>query len=162
MPHEIAATFCVSGSAVSLPLAIKPVDREAQRDPRARDRRGARAAIGLDHVAIEHDLALAEQFQIGDGAERTADQPLDFLRAARLLALGGLAAAAGMRRAGEHAIFGGHPTLATPAQERRDLFLDRGGDEHLGVAETDQHRSLGMFGEARFDADRAHLIGGAA
>ena len=53
-----------------------------ERDPRSGDGRGAGAAIGLEHVAIERDLALAERGKIGDGAERAADQPLDLLRAA--------------------------------------------------------------------------------
>ena len=34
---------------------------ERQRDPGARDRRGARAAVGLEHVAVDPDRALAER-----------------------------------------------------------------------------------------------------
>ena len=57
-----------------------------QRDPRAGDRCSPRAAIGLDDVAVDRDLPLAERFQIDDSAQRATDQPLDFLRAAALLA----------------------------------------------------------------------------
>ena len=57
-----------------------------QRDPAAGDRRGARAAVGLDDVAVDGDLPLAERLEIDDGAQRAADQPLDFLGAAALLA----------------------------------------------------------------------------
>src|SRR3546814_6705341 len=39
------------------------VDREPPRDPRARDRGGARAAVALNPIAIDHDLALPELLQ---------------------------------------------------------------------------------------------------
>src|SRR3546814_14471085 len=69
-------------------------DRELQRHPCAGNGGGAGAAIGLDHVAVDRDLPLTKRFKIDDGAQRAADQPLDFLRPARLLALGRLAIAA--------------------------------------------------------------------
>ncbi len=138
------------------------VDRDAQRDPGARDRRGAGAAVGLDDVAIDDDLALAERFQVDHGAQRAPDQPLDFLGPARLLALGRLAVAAGVGGAREHAIFGGDPALALAAQERRELVLDRGGDQHARVAEADQAGAFGMAGEAGLEAKLAHLVGGAS
>jgi hypothetical protein len=40
---------------------------------------GARAAVGLQHVAVEVDGALAQLLQIEHGAQRAADQALDFL-----------------------------------------------------------------------------------
>ena len=138
------------------------VDRDAQRDPAAGDRRGARAAVGLDDVAIDDDLALAELGQVDDRAQRAADQPLDFLGAARLLALGRLAVAAGVGGAGQHAIFGRHPALALAAQEGRHLVLDARGAQHPGVAEADQARAFGMAGEAGLETKLAHLIGGAS
>ncbi|MNC93180.1 hypothetical protein D3C83_97510 [compost metagenome] len=55
-----------------------------ERHPAAGDRRGARAAVGLDDVAVDGDLLLAERRQIDDGAQRAADQPLDFQGAAAL------------------------------------------------------------------------------
>jgi hypothetical protein len=55
-----------------------------QRDPRAGDRGGAGAAVRLDHVAIDRDLALAQCFQLDHRAQRTPDQPLDLLGAAAL------------------------------------------------------------------------------
>ena len=114
------------------------VDGHAQRDPAARDRRGPGPAIRLDDVAVDDDLPLAELGQLDHRAQRAADQPLDFLRPARLLALGCLAVAAGVGRAREHAIFGGDPALALAAQEWRHLLLDARGAQHAGVAEADE------------------------
>src|SRR5947207_15593929 len=99
------------------------VDRDAQRDPAAGNRRRARAPVGLEHVAVDDDLTLTELGQIDHGAERAADQPLDLLRSARLLALCCLAIAPGMGGAGEHSIFGGDPALALTPQEGRDLLF---------------------------------------
>ncbi len=140
----------------------QPVDRQPQRHPRAGNGRGARAAVGLEHVAVEDDLPLAELFHVGHRAQRAADQPLDLLRPPALLALGRLAAAAGVRRARKHRVLGGDPALALVAQERRDFLLDAGGDQHAGVAEADKDRALGVLGEARLDIDDAHFVGRAA
>ena len=40
------------------------LERERQRDERAGDRRRARAAVGLDHVAVDPDRALTERRQV--------------------------------------------------------------------------------------------------
>ena len=90
-----------------------------QRHIAAGDRRGAGAAIGLQHIAVDADLALAERGEIGDGAQAAADQPLDFLGAAALPAARRLAVGAGCGRARQHAVFGGDPALAGIAQKRR-------------------------------------------
>ena len=55
-------------------------------DVRAADRRAARAAVGLEDVAVEPERPLAERLEVGDGAHRAADQPLDLDRAPLLLA----------------------------------------------------------------------------
>ena len=159
MPHDIAATFCLIGSAVQLAALHQAIDRQPHRHPGTRDRRRPGAAIRLDDVAIQRDLPLAQRRHVDDRPQRPSDQPLDFLRPPRLLALRRLARSAGMRRAGQHAVFRGHPTLALAAQERRHAFLDGRGHQDLGIAETDQHRSFGMAREARFDRDGAHLVG---
>ena len=66
-----------------------------QRHPGAGDGGGARAAVGLQHVAVERDLSLAHRREVDDGAQRAADQALDLLRAAGLLAARRLAVACG-------------------------------------------------------------------
>ena len=71
----------------------------AERDARAGDRRRAGAAVGLDDVAVDGEGALAEQVELRDAAERAADEALDLLRAAALLAARGLALGARVRGA---------------------------------------------------------------
>ena len=83
MPTEIAAHWSVSGCAPSVPAGDEPRARVVQRDVAAADRRGARAAVGLEHVAVDGDLHLAHRREVGDRAQRPADQALDLLRAAR-------------------------------------------------------------------------------
>jgi len=46
---------------------------------------GARAAVRLNHVAVDLNGALAQSRQIGYSAQAAADQALDLLRAAGLL-----------------------------------------------------------------------------
>ena len=128
-----------------------------ERNPGAGDRRTARAAVGLQNVAVERDLAFSERLEVGYGAQGAADQPLDLLRATALLALGGLACAARVRRARQHAVFGRHPALPTAAQEGRQRFLDAGRAQHLRVAHFDEHRTFGVAGEIAGDTDRAQF-----
>src|SRR5690606_37781344 len=99
-------------------------------------RGGPRAAIGLDDVAVDQDLALAERRQVDHGAERAADETLDFLGTAGLLALRCLPLHALGGRARQHAIFGGDPTLAPAAQPGRHAFLEARGAVDMGLAET--------------------------
>jgi len=138
------------------------LERQVQRHVAAGDRRRAGAAVGLDHVAVDLDLALAETREIGDRAQRAADQTLDFLGSARLLAARGLAVSPGRGGARQHAVFRRHPAFAGLAQPRRHGFLDRGGTQHLGIAEAYQAGALGMFADPGFQENQAQLVGGAA
>jgi hypothetical protein len=88
-----------------------------ERQPGAGDRCTTRAAVGLQDVAVERDLAFAERLEVGHRAQRATDQALDFLRAATLLALGRLASGTRVRRARQHAVFGGDPALSAAAQK---------------------------------------------
>ena len=129
-----------------------------QRHIGAGDRRRAGAAIGLQHVAIDLDGNLAHLLGAGDGAQRTADQPLDFLGAAALLALCRLAVRAGMGGARQHAVFRRHPALAGIAQERRHAILDGGGAQHMCVAEFGEAGAFGVLAGAGLKGNGAHLI----
>src|SRR5690606_26098180 len=136
----------------------QPVDREPECHPAAGNGGAARAAVSLDHVAVHDDLAFAERHTVHAGAEGAADEPLDLLRAAGLLAGRSLAAVSRVRRARQHTVFGRYPTEAGSLQERWRLFLDRRGAEDMGVAAPDEARSLGVLGDAGLDLDGTHGI----
>ena len=78
----------VSGERSSAPSRDQTLARELQRHQPAGDRRAAGAAVGLEHVAVDVDGALAEHREIDHAAQRAADQPLDLDRAAVGLARG--------------------------------------------------------------------------
>ena len=120
------------------------IEREHQRDERAGDRRRARAAVGLNDVAVDPHRALAELLEPHHGAHRSADQPLNLHRPAADLARRRLARGARGGGARQHAVFGGDPALAGAAQERRHAILDAGRADHAGVADLDEHRAFGV------------------
>ena len=137
-----------------------------QGDERPGDRGGARAAVGLQHVAVDLDGPLPERREVDHRAQRASDQALDLLRAPGLLAARRLALGARVGRARQHAVLGGHPAAAAVLQERRHALLDARGAQHAGIAELDQHRAFGVLacsgagcapGAARRPAARAAL-----
>ena len=138
---------------------LHPGEAVMQRHPGAGDRGGARAAIGLDHVAVDRDLPLAELLQVDHGAQAAADQPLDFDRAATLLAGRCLAAGTLRRRPWQHPIFGRDPASRLPFEPGRQLVFQGGGHQHMGVAEFHETRAFGVFHHAAFERDGTQLIG---
>ena len=133
--------------------------RVVRGDERAGDAGRARAAVGLDHVAVDVQRARAELFEIEHRAQRAADQTLDFLGAAGLFAARSFAIVAGVGRARQHAVFGCEPALAAVAQETGHRLGDARRADHFGVAEFDQHRALRMLRVVARDAHVAQLIG---
>ena len=65
---------------------LHPGETIVERDPGSGNRCRAGAAVGLDDVAVDGDLPLAERSEIDDGAQAAPDQALDFDRASVLLA----------------------------------------------------------------------------
>ena len=86
MPTLIAAQNECSGCAV-IARAARARQGVVQGEVAAADAGRARAAVGLQHVAVDDDLALAEQRHVARGAQRPTDQALDLDRAPALLAL---------------------------------------------------------------------------
>ena len=66
-----------------------------------------------------------------------------------------------MGGARQHAVFGGHPTLAHAAQEAGHRVLDAGRAKNARQAEAHQHRAFSVLGIAALEFQLAQLIGGA-
>src|SRR5947209_15143966 len=77
------------------------VERPLRSDVRTGDRGAARAAVRLQHIAVEVDGPLAERLEVDDAAQRAPDQSLDLDGAPALLAARGLAVRALARRCGK-------------------------------------------------------------
>src|ERR1041384_7033173 len=123
--------------------ALEPAaHRVGQRDVGAGDRRRARAAVGLDHVAVDPDGLFAQALQISHRAQTAADQALNLVGAAADPAARRLAADARLRRARQHAVLGGDPALAGVAQKRRHALFELGGTDHLGITPFDHYRAF--------------------
>ena len=145
--------LAVSGLAPSEPLRDQRVDRHRQRDVGAGDRRGAGAAVGLQHVAVERDRALAER---APGRPRRAASGRS---GAGSPACGRLACRAPPRAALRVWVARGSMPYSAVTQPwplpRRNAapFLDARGAQHARVAELDQHRAFGVPREPRVNPD---------
>ena len=97
---------------------------QRERDECAGDRRGARAAVGLDDVAVEPDGALPELLQFDDRrasiGRSAAESPWCGRRPCRRR----LARRARRGGARQHAVLGRDPALAAAAQKRRHAIFD--------------------------------------
>ena len=137
---------------------LHPGDAVGERHPGAGDRGRAGAAVGLDHVAIDGDLAFAERGEIDHRTQGASDQPLDFHRAAALLAGRSLAAGAFGSGARQHAVFGGDPAAPLALEPGRQPLFQAGGHQHMGVAELHETGAFGVFDHAAFERDRAQFV----
>ena len=153
MPTETAATESVSDAAEP-----DVVERPPRRDVRARDRRAAGAAVGLEHVAVEPERPLPERLHVGDRAERAADQPLDLDRPALLATRARLALRALPRRGREHRVLGGQPPAPVAVQPARDAVLERRRAQDPRLAERDQRRAARLLEEVGLDRERPQLV----
>ena len=131
-----------------------------QGDIAAGDGRSARSTIGLQHIAVQHDLALsprAVRSQIARN-ERPTSRWISWVRPA-LLAGGGFAPHAVMGGAGQHAIFRGDPAFAGTFQEGWGFFFQAGSAQNMGIAELHQAGAFGMKGKPGGQADGPQGIG---
>ena len=144
--------------SISMPR-LHPGEAVVERDPGAGDGGGAGAAVGLDDVAVDGDLPLAERLEIDHGAQAAADQALNFNGAAVLLAGRGLAPRALERGARQHAVFGGDPAARLALEPGRQAVLERRGDQHMGVAEFHEARAFRVFHHAALERDGAQFVG---
>ncbi len=133
----------------------------AQSQPRSGDRGGARAAIRLQHIAVDQHGALAQRAQIHHRPQRTADQALDLVGASADLARYGLSRGTRGARARQHGVLGGEPTLAAALQEWRHALLDAGDTQHTRVAHLNHHRAFGVAQIVYCQAHGPQLVRGA-
>ncbi len=115
-----------------------PVDALAQGNKTPGDGGAPRAAIRLQHVAVDDDLVLAQGIQIHHRPQGTSDQALDLLRAAALPAALGLAAHALSGGARQHAIFGRHPAAPQPFHPAGHALLQGGGAQNPRMPHRNQ------------------------
>ena len=156
MPTLTAATSLRIGIVLMVPCFNEFAAGESKCDVCSGDRSAARTAVGLNDVAIEIDLAFAEQLGIDDRPQAAADQTLDFLRPARRPLR--LTLRAGVRRTRQHRVLGGHPAEAFVSHEHRHAVLDRCGADDLRSADLDQCRPFGVRRNIRCYLDVADLI----
>ena len=157
MPTLVAASESISGTERKNSRGDHAFERQRQRDERAGDRSGARAAVGLDHVAIEPHGALAERFQIRHRAQRAADHPLNFERAAGLLAAARFARRALSVERGSMPYSPVTQPLPLPFRNCGNAVFHGGGDDHARVARFDQHAAFGAGDEVRRDLHRPQV-----
>ena len=154
MPTETAATSCDSGDLLQQPLAHQAPAGQRQRHVAAGDRRRARAAVGLQHVAVDGDRALPERWPCrSTRAARGRSAARSPCRARPAAAL-----AARVGRARQHGVLAGDPALAAVLQERRHPLLDRGGADDPGLAGADRAPSPRDFQPVGRDGERAQLV----
>ena len=113
-----------------------------------------------ERVAVDRDLHLAERDEIRDGPQRPADQPLDLLGPAALLAprgLRGRPARPWSPGSIEYSAVTQPSTLA--AQPRRHPLLDRRGAQHAGPTHLDEDRAHRELRVVAGERERSQLVG---
>src|SRR5439155_2863653 len=128
-------------------------------DESAGDRGGARAAVGLEDLAVDDHAARPERFQVDRGAQRPPDQTLDLERTAAGTSGDALTLAPFRRAPREHRVLGGDPSRALALEELRHALLEGGETEHLRVAERDARGAFGELRDTDLDRDRPQGVG---
>ena len=130
------------GGGLEDALLLRPGHRVREGHVGTRDRRGARATVGAQHVAVQDDRVLAERGHVDDATQGAANKARDLLSAAAHLALDGLAGGTLLGRAREHRVLAGHPALAGIALPARHALSERRDTQDAGVAELDENGAL--------------------
>src|SRR5581483_2527829 len=130
-----------------------------QGDVGAADRRRAGAAVGLQHVAVEDDLLLAQHGEVAHGAEGAADEALDLLGATGLLALHRFPAHPLGARPRKQRVLGRDPALARPPQPPGHVVVHRRRAQHARLAHGHQHGAVGELRVVAVEPHRAQVVG---
>src|SRR5690606_41996294 len=92
----------------------------------------ALTVVGLNNVAVEMQRTLPQRFEVEHSPQTAADEALNSLCAAALLATRCLAIGARVRGARQHAVFGRHPALPLALEKRRHPVEYAGIAQYLG------------------------------
>ena len=130
---------------------LHPAQTVGKRDPRAGDRSRPGATIGLDHVAIKRDLALAECRQIDDRTQAPPDQALNLDGTAALFAGARLASRSFRSSARQHPILGRDPPAPLALEPGRQSLFEACGHQDVGIAEFHKAGAFGVFDHAAFE-----------
>src|SRR6185503_14196553 len=141
-----------------LSIVVELSQSEHQRNKGAGYRSRAGSSIRLDNVAVEIDCALADPVGLNNSSQRTADEPLNFLCAARKLNAARFALRSRFSGARQHGVFGGDPSFSSSALKHRYPIVNRRGAYHAGLAHLDEHRAFGVSSEPRCDSYLSKLI----
>ena len=115
---------------------------------------GAGAAVGLQHVAVDGDGALAEHLQVEDArSERPIRRWISCVRPVLLCRPAASRLAAGVVARGSMPYSAVTQPSPLPFLCSGTRFSTEGGAQHAGVAELDEHRAFGVPGVAAGDAD---------
>src|SRR5690606_31567574 len=128
------------------------------RDVGARDRSGARASVRLEDIAIEAQGEAIESLEVEHGAERSPDEALNLLRAARDFAAA-LALVSGERRAREDVVFRRRPAASASEEKRRHALLERRHAEDASAPRRVEDGCGAARDEAALDGDRPKAVG---
>src|SRR5205823_529510 len=115
------------------PLFDQPAHRLHQRDVGAGDRGRPRAAVRLDHVAVDLESAFPEDVEICDRPQRASDQALDLVRPAADPPLDRLPWRAGVGGPRQHRVLGRDPAAGCAPEKWRLAVLDAYRAEDPGL-----------------------------
>src|SRR6185437_699074 len=134
----------------------QPRERVAHGDAGAGDRRRARAAVGLQHIAVDLERDLAEPKVIQHRAQAAADESLNLLRAPANLRP--LARRARVRGAWQHRVLRGEPAFAASFAPARYALFDACRAQHARRSEGDETGSFGVRRGAAIERDEAKVV----
>ena len=134
----------------------QPANAQVQRHKPAGNRSRARSSVRLNHVAVDADGKVFHFLKVYHGPQRTADKPLNFLRASGRLF--GLAGHANLRCPRQHGIFGGNPALVLSLQPGGNFFFHAGRADDMGAAALNQTGTFGIRVEVRNNLNFSDFI----
>src|SRR5690625_900579 len=139
-------------------LVFTPQQRIPQRHERSSDRRSARATIGLQHVAVEHNGVLAQGREVDNRAQCPANESGNFVGAAPNFPPHGFPTGTRVGRARQHCVLGRDPAQARSFAPPWYALGDGGLTQHLSAAERNQDASLAHVEIVAFNFYVTHLV----